>query len=213
MWGFHKAPDIEKIHLDFCKNILGVKSSTPNAMVYCELGRLPLYCIRKCRIIKYWLKLSMSNNCILKSCYEYLNTSCEQNNCKNWLYNVKNILSEIGLLDVWINQNIYNHSYILATVKQRVYDICIQSLISDINNSSKCKLYSHLIDQITLQPYLCKPIFTQYKKWISKIRLSSHCLTVETGRYKNVPINRRFCPVCPMDIEDEFHFSALVHLL
>ena len=24
IWGFHKAPDIEKVHLNFCKRILGV---------------------------------------------------------------------------------------------------------------------------------------------------------------------------------------------
>ena len=34
VWGFHKAPDVERIKISFLKNILGVKRSTVNAAVY-----------------------------------------------------------------------------------------------------------------------------------------------------------------------------------
>jgi len=57
VWGFHKAPDIERIQLQFCKYLLVMKQSTPNDMIYYELGRHPLICIRKFRILKYWLKI------------------------------------------------------------------------------------------------------------------------------------------------------------
>ena len=33
VWGLHPAKDIEKVHLDFCKKILGVKKSTVSMMV------------------------------------------------------------------------------------------------------------------------------------------------------------------------------------
>ena len=38
VWGFHKAPGIEKGHVNYCKLILNVKTSTPNIMVYYALG-------------------------------------------------------------------------------------------------------------------------------------------------------------------------------
>lgn len=57
VWGFHSAPDLEKIHLNYCKNILNVKRCTSNSVIYCELGRMPLQCIRKIRIVRYWMKL------------------------------------------------------------------------------------------------------------------------------------------------------------
>lgn len=60
VWGFHSAPDIEKIHLNYCKNILNVKRCTSNSAIYCELGRMPLQCIRKIRIVRYWMKLLSS---------------------------------------------------------------------------------------------------------------------------------------------------------
>ena len=57
VWGSHPAKDIEKVHLDFCKKILGVKKSTVSMMVYFELGRKPLYYNRKYRMLKYVIKL------------------------------------------------------------------------------------------------------------------------------------------------------------
>ena len=207
IWGFHSAPDLEKVHLDFCKSILGVKRSTPNPMVYCELGRLPLICYRKLRIIKYWLKLKNTKNCILKSSFEYL---CHEfhtkSNCKNWIANVFNILSEIGLRDLFLEYNHLDAKLIFPIVKQRIIDIYKQSLITEISSSSKCFMYKHLIDHIDLQTYLKKPIYNQYKKCITRLRLSSHCLSIETGRYKNIPLDRRICPMCKTDVEDEFHF-------
>ena len=41
VWGFENTIDIEWIHLQFCINILHLRESTPNYMVYGELGRFP----------------------------------------------------------------------------------------------------------------------------------------------------------------------------
>ena len=176
-------------------------------MVYCELGRLPLICYRKLRIIKYWLKLKNTKNCILKSSFEYL---CHEfhtkSNCKNWIAYVFNTLSEIGLRDLFLEYNHLDAKLIFPIVKQRIIDIYKQSLITEISSSSKCFMYKHLIDHIDLQTYLKKPIYNQYKKCITRLRLSSHCLSIETGRYKNIPLDRRICPMCKTDVEDEFHF-------
>ena len=71
IWNFHKTQDVEKIHLEFCKKILNVKSTTSNVVVYYELGRYQLSVYRKARTLNYWLKLLNSNNCILSNCYKY----------------------------------------------------------------------------------------------------------------------------------------------
>ena len=49
----------------------------------------------------------------------------------------------------------------------------------------------------------------QLRNYISRIRLSSHALRIETGRYgvNRVDRNQRLCLICnENDIEDEFHF-------
>jgi hypothetical protein len=60
-----------------------------------------------------------------------------------------------------------------------------------------------------MQTYLTKPIPELYKKCIIKMRLSSHNLAIEQGRYYNVNRNNRNCKFCIDDIEDEMHFILL----
>ena len=55
IWGFYPAKAIEQVHKDFCKSILKVKRFTMNAIMYGELGRVPLIVQRYIRIVKYWL--------------------------------------------------------------------------------------------------------------------------------------------------------------
>jgi hypothetical protein len=51
IWGFHKAPHIERVHMNFLKKIMLLRKSTNNLMVYFEFGRCPMYIQRKVRIV------------------------------------------------------------------------------------------------------------------------------------------------------------------
>ena len=57
VWGFHPAPDVERVHLGFLKRVLGVKKSSQNYFIYGLLGRYPMRIIRQCKILLYWLKI------------------------------------------------------------------------------------------------------------------------------------------------------------
>lgn len=57
VWGYSNVDIIERIHVKFCKLLFHLKSSTPNYMIYGELGRVPLIVHMKTRIIAYWLKI------------------------------------------------------------------------------------------------------------------------------------------------------------
>ena len=57
VWGIYSTPENNKIHLRFCKLILGVKQQTPNAAVFGELGRFPLAVICKQQALHYWIKI------------------------------------------------------------------------------------------------------------------------------------------------------------
>ena len=47
-----------------------------------------------------------------------------------------------------------------------------------------------------------------------KLRLSSHNLSIETGRYCKTPRNERFCSFCQThEIEDEFHHILICPFL
>ena len=42
IWGFSKPVQQESVHLQFCKQMLGVKKCTQNDFVYGELGRVSM---------------------------------------------------------------------------------------------------------------------------------------------------------------------------
>ena len=75
-----------------------------------------------------------------------------------------------------------------------------------LHEITECRIYKHLIDGVYLQYHLRKPIPKKCMTYLTKFRLSSHSLAVETGRYRDVPCSNRFCFSCKDDIEDEFHF-------
>ena len=203
IWGFHKATDVEKIHTKFCKRVLGLGKKSCNNFVYYELGRYPLNIIRKLRIIKYWLKLRLSPNCILQACYRDM---LNQNDI--WLMNVKEELYRIGLGYIWENPDFYGKPFDL--VKSRLLDIFRQECFNKISTSPKGHLYQYIPDSFCLQFYIKKVTNTKFQKEITKIRTSSHTLNIEKGRYRNIERNDRKCTLCDRnDIEDEFHFSLL----
>ena len=57
VWGFSKANNVERVHMQFCKKLLSVKQCTQNDFVYGELGRCHFQTQRFYNIIKYWLKI------------------------------------------------------------------------------------------------------------------------------------------------------------
>ena len=62
VWGFHSGADVERVHLKFLKNLLGVKRSTQNDFIYGEYGSTPLSETRKIQILKYWTKIVCEKN-------------------------------------------------------------------------------------------------------------------------------------------------------
>ena len=57
VWGFIQADAVERVHLQFCKRLLGVKKNTHNDFIYGELGRTNFLTRRYLLIIKYWFKI------------------------------------------------------------------------------------------------------------------------------------------------------------
>ena len=91
---------------------------------------------------------------------------------------MKNELFRLSLGFMWTGQNTLSFSKHFLVSKQKIIDICVQGVIVDIIILLRLRgvMYEQLIDHVTLQSYLCKPILMHIKKYITKIRLSSHNL-------------------------------------
>ena len=79
-----------------------------------------------------------------------------------------------------------------------------------MNACSSLSLFRNVKCSYQQAPYIYKLLNKKYRNAIAKLRLSSHPLLIETGRYSGVPRENRKCIYCDMDdIEDEFHFVCI----
>lgn len=171
----------ERVHLKFCKRLLGVKTSTP--AVYSELGRKPLLLTRTIRIIKYWFKVLRSQNCLMKSIYDY----DLKNMLSSWIILVKNTLLSNGFGDVWYYPESVNEIMFYVNFEQRLSDYFYQNLRVEIENAHPLRLYKYLNLPVHQTEYLNHILCDKHRKALSRLRLSSHRLRIESGRYdKNV---------------------------
>ena len=207
LWGSQESKKVETLHLKFLKQILKVKKTTPNCIVYRECNIYPLHIARIIRIIKYWLKIIfLDESDPLKIIYQ---TSIDINNESNinkyscWALTVKNILFKNGFGNVWVNQHMEINRNFFGDFKKRLIDSFWQSNNTNIESLSMHRLYRHLSAGSSF--YLTALPNDFIRVAITKLRLGSHHLHIERGRWNNVEYNQRKCNLCN-DIDDEYHF-------
>ena len=206
VWGYHDAKHVEQIQNKFLRKVLKVKKSTNLEGMYGEINRYPLKITRKLIMIKYWLSLMKTKNSLLINIYQMLAVDANRGlsySGLNWAYHIKLSLEEIGLGYVWNLQNYTNYD----VIKQRILDIYKQNWYFNINNSSRLSQYSLFKHDFKMEKYLTCNLDTKYVTILTKFRLYSNNLNIETGRYDNTDRNSRHCRQCNMGmIEDQYHF-------
>ena len=99
------------------------------------------------------------------------------------------------------------HDGFITVLKQSLTDNFIQNWHSRLEDSSRTIFYKS-IASFQFQPYLLTLNASKFRNAISKLRMSSHCLEIEAGKWVRVnraPVNERKCTLCNV-IEDEYHF-------
>ena len=192
-WGCLKLPKnnpIENLHIKFCKELIGVQKQTQNLGVLLELGRLPLTIFAKKNCIKNWERIAIKKNAnsLVKLSYRWV-----LQNSAGWGQSIKEYLSQIGLMNVFLNQGNKYPAYI-DTFNREKY-IFYQTTFYEIQiNSSKLKTYAKLKTNIGMEFYLSSIGNINDRISMTKFRLSNHNLMIEKGRHNNTERNNRFCP-------------------
>lgn len=210
IWGYTKSKEIERIHLKFCKRLLNVRINTCTAGVYGELGRYPLYITRYVRIVKYWCKVLNSDNILIQKLYEQGLHDCNRGR-KNWVFNVKKLLSEYGFAYIFDNTSLLDPKLFACIFKQRVVDTFIQGWFGSIANSTVLDNYKMVKLTFAYEAYL-DILPRNLRLFYSRMRLSVHPLRIQTGRFarNRIPRDERHCLCChSLDIEDEYHFICI----
>jgi exonuclease III len=208
VWGFHSANELERLHMKFCKRILAVRKSATNAAIRSELGRIDLTTERKICIVRFWIRIISNRSTLLYKVYTLMRNDAD-NGCHynklNWAYNVKKLLTDCGMLNVWNDQDVNIPSFYF--IKQRIVDISVQELKAVVTASEKLCTYAIFKQSFVMEPYLTCVQNTKHRKCLTRFRISAHDLAIERGRYQKIERHNRLCKCCNMNvIENEYHF-------
>ena len=207
-WGFHDAPDIEKVQLRFYKRILGVKGTTQNDFIYGILGRVPMLIIRHCNIVKYWTNIILGKkSAYVNLLYTSMLQTIDNRNNNNWAHNVRNLLCSNGFGDIWRDQCVFDQEGFNKAFKQRLFDIFKQNWSFRLSESTRASFYRVIIGTHAFQNILDTVNANRHRIALTRLICSSHRLSIETGRWRRpqIPRHERKCAICHK-LGDEFHF-------
>ena len=208
-WGCLKHPKnspIERLHNMFCKQLLGVQKQTNTIGVLLELGMVPITLLANKAATKNWdrIRRNKGNN-LLSASYK----NALQENLP-WTSSIKTLLESNGILQSFLTVNDpirgIQPKPIDNLIYQRLIDQFHQNSFENIKESSKLKTYSTFKNEIGMEKYLTEIINIKYRCAMTKLRLSNHSLSIETGRHTKTERQNRLCPFCHRIIEDEIHF-------
>merc|ERR1712121_249686 len=119
-----------------------------------------------------------------------------------WSSAAKGILNEIGNSDNFIDASCCNIDYALSII----------SLHDDVDwedkrfSSEKLRYYNLYKSEKNVEDYLLLDLTKFQRSILAQYRCGILPLQIEVGRYRNIELSQRICPMCNLEVEDEIHF-------
>jgi hypothetical protein len=198
----------ELMHNKFCKMNLQVGRKSTNIACKSELGRFPMIVDINIQVLKYWQRLEKlsSDRTLLYDAYEYCKHAKSLGK-SSWL-DYSNKIVEHNEMNNFINDAKLSTKVLSTKVKSCLHKNYISYHTHKLNQSEKLSVLKEIKEEYGLSPYLHNIKNINFRKTLTKLRISAHRLEIETGRYKKPRLDReqRICRLCEKDIGDELHF-------
>ncbi len=180
------------------KTFLGVHKFAPNPGVLGDMGWTPSCIRRKICILRYWNRLiTMNNSRLTKSVF---NTDYNSNG--TWCNYVKTIFKQCDKYEIYLNRKTCD----LASIKEKLLSLYISEWKTKIQQMPKLRTYRQLKENFETEYYVRINLTRSQRSLIAQLRLGILPLELETGRFRNINVEQRFCPFCKDQVEDETHF-------
>ncbi len=202
----------------FYRQILRVKRNTSTTGVRGELGRHPLTIYALSNSIKYLYSIQAKPE--HKLVRQALDETININPKKSWSNLVKEVEQTVNINNTPLNtltpptkphvKKIYKST--IRALKSSYELYWWDQLNSDQSRSkgrggNKLRTYSKLKQSFSFEPYLENIDNITHRKALTRLRLSSHNLNIETMRPTHKDPQTRLCPLCPCNkVENEEHF-------
>lgn len=211
IWGDGNNDLLEKIQLKLHKYIFKLNKSTCSAMIYGELGEMPLSIDIKTRVMLFWANILLSDKNKLSAIFYKLVLKLHKENTftSSWIAFIRDNLNNTVFSGLWINQELSgNIHWFKAVITQRLKDQFKQTWSSSTFTSNKCENYRMFKTEFGFEKYLIiLPEKYRIHVVLSKCRCRNYKLPIETGCSHDISQRERFCTKCNLrDKSDEFHY-------
>jgi hypothetical protein len=183
-----KIPEgLEQIYYKMIRAALGVRSNVSKLTLMVESGCLPIECLIRSRQLKFYRRFlkSMKRNSIRDSIMQKL------------LSDKSDYLHHFTVLDESYNSSEDLKKEYIDNIHRK-----IRGFAADKEKHYKYWIYLQLNPELKPSPFLGR--IDKIGKAITKFRLGSHKLKIETGRWHRVPRAERLCGKCNV-LGDERH--------
>ena len=199
---------IEKVHLQFLKQILGVNRSTTNILVRGETNRHSLQLDILKRHIRYAKYIrEKEEDCIVKQAYNY---EINREHPISFFNTIRKHEEELMTAHGQFHPYRYPLENILDITEEKlkIYTREIHDNIwkTKLSASVKGETYRSFKEQPHYEPML-DILDRKHRRIMMKFRMSDHKLMIEEGRHSRpkIPRENRFCKICYNTVEDEQH--------
>ena len=197
-----ESSDIERVHTQFIKRLLGLNRSTTNILARSEVGKFPLQSQIIERNINYLKYVNSKHNELVKQALTYEQTKTGTR------VTMENSLSKVinDLTPVLNNQPILDIPK--YKLRKTLFELQQNKWLTNIHASSKADTFKTFKTRSKFETYLCDVSNRKHRVAMTKFRTSDHRLMIEQGRRTRPRKERheRTCPHCSTTIEDECHF-------
>lgn len=210
IWGSRSngKEHIDKIHLWFLRILLGIKSTSSNAITLGECGSFPPSVTIQANCILYLKRIqTLPETSIVKQSYNEMKRL--HNLGFNTWYGRVCELAKRSDIDI-------DETYSKQDITRAVAEHFKKKWREDLNNLASnpiLRTYKNLKTGFHIEPHMTLVTNHKYRKAITRLRASSHILEIERGRYTRpkTPIDSRVCSLCGV-LEDETHFLVVCRL-
>ncbi len=186
-WFSTSVGKLNTIYMSAVKALLGVRTSTPNEQCLIEIGQPSLKAMIMNRQYRYFSKIMNERKNMCDDPLDYSLELCKNSNTKGWQY-IQNVLT-VGK-DCIMRDRVDR--------KKRI----------QTSEASKCVTYVALNPTLAVHDAYMKHRggCQEYQRIsFTRLRLSSHKLRIETGRWQRLQRQDRVCDCSLGSVQDELH--------
>ncbi len=199
--------ELNRVVLSFLRQVLGVHKKTTNLAIVAETGKLPISMKIFTSIFKYWLRSFTCESDLVREAVQ-CNIVNSQKGGQSWTRIIYLLLQLTDMQNIRPTDNIKANDKLFHSFKTKIREVLYNISLSEIANSPKLDYYKKYKKNILFESYLDN-VPRHLRIHVTRLRLSSHNLPIETLRYGKKKIERqnRICKLCSLnEVGDEDHY-------